>query len=163
MKFSSIKEYFYKLQSMCYACMLLPLAVMILLYAIPRALSSGFFMNDKELIQWLLIAFPVFVLIELTTVHWVIHILLKRMITMPGMGDRLDKYVSVVVIRTATGVMMSLLMLLGLYSTGDVFFTGYAVAMLGIVFLQRPTPAGVVSDLKLRGSEKELILKGELV
>ncbi len=163
MKFSSIKEYFYKLQSMCYALSLFPLAAMIALYAVPEALSAPFIIADAETVYWLQLVLPVVALIELTTVHWVIRVKLNKIIPMPSLGDRLDQFVPLAFIRTVTAVVASLLMLVALFLTGNIWFTGYAVALLLIVFLQRPTPTAVVSQLQLRGNEKELILKGELV
>ena len=163
MKFSSIKEFFYKLQSMCYAFLLLPLGILIALYAIPQRIITPFWIEDEYTVFLLRVLFPVIAIVELTTVHWVIRAKLKTISTLPGLGDRLDKYVALAFLRTGSAVFVSLLMLIGLFLTGDVWFTGYAVTMLVIIFLQRPTPSGVSSQLQLRGNEKELILKGELV
>lgn len=163
MKFSSIKEFFYKLQSMCYAFLLLPLGILIALYAVPQQLFIPFWIEDENVIQLLRIGFPIVALIELTTVHWVIRTKLKTISTLPSLGDRLDRYVPLAFIRTGSAVALSLLMLIGLFLTGDVWFTGYTVTILLIVFLQRPTPGTVSRHLQLRGNEKELILKGELV
>jgi hypothetical protein len=163
MKFSSIKEFFYKLQSMCYAFLLLPLGLLIALYAVPQQLITPFWIEDTATISLLRILLPVIALIELTTVHWVIRTKLKTISTLPSLGDRLDKYVPLAFMRTLSAVFVSFLMLIGIFLTGDSWFTGYTIVMLLIIFFQRPTPAGVSNQLQLRGNEKELILKGELV
>jgi hypothetical protein len=163
MKFSSIKEFFYKLQSMCYAFLLLPLSVLIALSALPQRFITPFWIEDNYTIMLLRVIFPLLALIELTTVHWVIRTKLKIILTLPSLGDRLDKYVPLAYLRTGSAVGVALVMLLGLFLTGDVWFTGYTVVMLIIIFWQRPTPESVSRQLQLRGNEKELILKGELV
>jgi len=163
MKFSSIKEFFYKLQSMCYAFLLLPLGILIALYAVPQLLITPFWIEDEDTIQLLLTLFPLIALVELTTVHWAIGTKLKIISTMPSLGDRLDRYVPLAFIRTGSAVFVSLLMLTGVFLTGNLWFTGYTVMMLVIIFLQRPTPSSVSSQLQLKGNEKELIMKGELV
>jgi hypothetical protein len=163
MKFSSIKEFFYKLQSRCYALLLLPLAIVIAFYLAPQIAADLFIITDQEMLLLLKIIFPIIAIIELTTVHLVIRSKLKKIVIIPGLGDRLDAYVPLTMIRNTTGIFVSMIMLTGLYLTSDILFTGYTIVMLLIVFIQRPTPAGVVRHLELRGSEKELILKGELV
>jgi hypothetical protein len=162
MKFSSIKEFFYKLQSMCYAFLLLPLGILIALYVVPQRLITPFRIEGEETLIMMRILLPVIALVELTTVHWVISSKLKTISVLPSLGDRLDKYVPLAFMRTLSALFVSFLMLIGIFLTGDSWFTGYTVVMLLIIFLQRPTPASVSSQLQLRGNEKELILKGEL-
>jgi hypothetical protein len=162
MQFSSIKEFFYKLQSISYIVLLLPLAVTIVWYVVPRAADLLILVEDQQLIELLRVAFPLFALAELTTVHLVIHSKLKKIIPMPGLGDRLDKYVPLSFIRIVSSMTVSLVMLIGLFITHDVWFMGYAATMILIIFLQRPTPQRVSRQLKLKGNERELIIKGEL-
>ena len=48
MEFSSIKEYFYRLQSRCYALLLLPLLLLIALYLLQRFASLTFTALDED-------------------------------------------------------------------------------------------------------------------
>lgn len=161
MKFSSIKEYFYKLQSRCYALLLLPLALIIAFYVISRT-GENLFQFDEHLKILLLILFPSIALIELTTVHLVLRRRLKQMRKIPGLGDKLDRYVSISSTATAASISASLLMLVGLFLTGDELFTVFFFVCVGLVYLQRPTPLYFSKQLQLKGDERELILKGKL-
>jgi hypothetical protein len=163
MKFSSIKEFFYKLQSMCYAMLLLPLGILIVLYLVPGLLYSSFTIEDEQTVVLLLIIFPAVALLELTIVHLFLSARLDAISKLSGFGDRLDRYVPIAFIRTAAGVFLSIAMLVGLWLTGDSWFTGYAIAILAFIFLQRPTPENLCRQLKLKGNERELILRGELI
>jgi len=163
MKFSSIKEFFYKLQSMCYALLLLPLGILIALYLVPSLWNYSMRIEEEQTVFLLRIAFPIIALVELTTVHLVARMKLKKISKLPSLGDRMDNYVPIAYLRTVSGVTLALLMLAGFYVTADTWFTGYTTAILLIIFLQRPTPTNLSRDLELKGNERELIMKGELV
>jgi hypothetical protein len=161
MKFSSIKEYFYKLQSRCYALLMLPLALIIAFYVISRS-KDNLFQFDEPFKVLLRILFPSIAFIELTTVHLVLKEKLKQIRKIPGLGDKLDKYVSITSMATAASISASLLMLTGLFLTGDELFTVLFFVCVGLVYLQRPTPLYFSKQLQLKGDERELILKGKL-
>jgi hypothetical protein len=161
MKFSSIKEYFYKLQSRCYAWLLLPLALVIAFYLINRSGENLFRFNESFKII-LRVMVTSIALIELTTVHLVLKAKLKQLRKIQGLGDRLDKFVAISSLRTFASISASLLMLIGLFLTGDEFFTACFFICIALVYIQRPTPLYFTKQLALKGDERELILKGKL-
>jgi len=161
MKFSSIKEYFYRLQSVCYALLLLPLGLLIVVY-FTKSQSESFIVEDEQYVLVLKILFTVIAIAELTIVHLFLKSKFKQIMVLPSLGDRLDKFVSISFIRTAVGITSSLIMLLGFFLTGNNWFIALILIILCIVFFQRPTPSRLCQELQLKGSEKELILNGEL-
>ena len=162
MNFSSIKEYFYRLQSRCYALVLLSVMLLIAIYAAQRFANLIFTTNDVQLIFVLKIALPVLAVLELTSVHLVAYLKLKKTRKLKGMGERLDEYASLLTLKMIAGVSASFFMLAGLAFTADqLFIVFFALALLSILF-QRPTPSRLSKQLKLKGDERELILKGEL-
>jgi hypothetical protein len=161
MKFSSIKEYFYKLQSRCYALLLLPIALMIGFYLINRTRENLIDLDDTFRML-LRILFPSIAIIELTTVHLVLRGRLKQIRKLQGLGERLDKFVPISSLTTAASISASLLMLVGLFLTGDELFTVLFLLCIALVYLQRPTPVYFIRQLQLKGDERQLILKGKL-
>ena len=163
MNFSSIKEYFYRLQSRCYALLLLPVLLLIALYAMQRFTSLRFTILNDDLIFLVQIALPAIALLELTSVHLVAFLKLKKIRKLRGMGERLDAYAILVTMKMIAGDVASVMMLAGLILTGEELFIGFFMLCLIFILLQRATPARLSRQLQLKGDEKELILKGELV
>ena len=163
MNFSSIKEYFYRLQSRCYALLLLPVLLLIAIYAMQRFTSLSFTTEDTELVFVLKIVLPAMALLELTSVHLVAFLKLKKIRKLRGMGERLDAYAILVTMKMIAGDVASVMMLAGLILTGEELFIGFFMLCLIFILFQRPTPARLSRQLQLKGDEKELILKGELV
>lgn len=163
MNFSSVKEYFYRLHSRCYALLLLPLVLLIALYALQRFAGLTLAVPDEETLFILNIVLPVVVVLELTSVHLVAYLKMKNIRQMKGMGDRLDSYASLITIKMIIGVSSSVIVLAGLMLTEEELFIGYFVVCLAFILFQRPTPKRLSNQLQLKGDERELILKGELV
>jgi len=163
MNFSSIKEYFYRLQSRCYALLLFPVMLLIAIYAVQRFANLSFTSEDAELVLVLKIALPAFAVLELTSVHLVAHLKLKKMRKLKGMGERLDQYAALTTLKMIAGVSASFIVSAGLvFTTDQLFIVFYVLSLLYILF-QRPTPWRLSKQLQLKGDERELIIKGELV
>lgn len=163
MNFSSIKEYFYHLQSRCYALLLLPLCFIIVYYALLIFTPIRFLLDKEEAIFLIRFVFPFLALLELTSVYLLTVLQLRKVKKMPGMGDRLDKYAAVITARMAAGVFTCFLMVVGFALTDEKLFLLFFTIGLLFIFFQRPTPERVAAQLQLKGDERELIIKGELV
>ncbi|PZR38002.1 MAG: hypothetical protein DI538_10790 [Azospira oryzae] len=163
MKFSSIKEYFYRLQSRCYALLLLPLVLLITQYLFQRFAHLNLVLLDEEIVFYLKIIVPFVAVLELTSVHLVVYLKLKSIRQMKGMGDRLDRYASLATLKMSIGVSSSVIVLVGFMLTAEEWFIGFFMICLLYILLQRPTPKRLSGQLQLKGDERELILKGELV
>jgi hypothetical protein len=82
---------------------------------------------------------------------------LKNIRKLPGLGLRLEKYYSTTVIRFSLLSCAALLMVAGFALTGSLTFTYLFGAILILFFLVWPRSAKVCRDLKLKGSEREMV------
>jgi hypothetical protein len=163
MKFSSIKEYFYKLQSRCYALLLLSLCFMIGFYLIKHFIITDFKIQDEETKFLVRIILPMIGLVELTSVHLLTLFQFQKVRKIPSLGDRLDQCATLATIRMAVGVTTCLIMIVGLALTESEMFVALFALCLLFIFLQRLNPDKICNQLQLKGDERQLILKGELI
>ena len=102
MKYNSIREYFYKLHNLLYAFILLPLLVFVVLYwQIQGGNLSGPFYLDTMVTQILIALMGAVIFTD-----WVISLLLfnrglKSIRKIQSLGERLDRYFSLTVLRFA--------------------------------------------------------------
>jgi len=158
MDFSSIREYFYKLYIRCYLFLLLPLIVFIFLYFEGQAEKSLLVIQDRFLI---LISLPVLCLMSvvyLTTVHWLTRKRLKLYSTEVGLGRKLDKYSEVISLRFGAGSASSLIMAVGLVTTGNNFFGLFFILILFWMAVQWPSSKKACKALILKGDEYKMVL-----
>lgn len=158
MKFSSIKEYFYKLNNLCYLITLIPLGVFILLYL---KMQEGKFSNIiQDQAQILISQVVIFVLcfVILTSVHLVITKKMNNYSRDLSLGNKMDKYFYVSLNRIIAGAIVSLLTAAGFWTTASELFSVYFLGILLWMAYQWPTPKKMCAELLLKGDEKEMIL-----
>lgn len=162
MNFSTLGEFFYKLYNRCLLVMFIPIGVFLAVYYFLLVGNLTAIIQDEELIQVILIAFPIISVINLTIVHLVAAARFKALIPEPSLGIRLEKYLSAGFIRISSLASGSVLMAIGLALTSHAYFTIYfSISLLWLFFIW-PTPSRVSKDLKLKGDEKKMVLtKGE--
>lgn len=158
MKFSTIKEYFYKLYNVCYMITLIPLAVFIYLYLKLQVVEINSFLQDPGYILIAQISFFVFGVALLTSVHLVVRSKMKRLSREFGLGNKMDKYANYTRARIGVGAFASVLMGAGLFITGSEVFSLYFLGILLWMAYHWPTPKGMCVELVLKGDEKEMIL-----
>ena len=158
MKFSSIKEYFYKLYNVCYIVTLVPLGVFIYLYMKLQAIEINTIIKDpKEILIAQVILF-VIVAGVLTSVHLVINKKMKGLSKKFGLGDKMDGYYSLSITRILVGALTSLIAGGGLLLTGSEVFSVYFLLILLWMAYHWPIPKRMCVELRLKGDEKEMIL-----
>jgi hypothetical protein len=157
MKFNSVKEYFLKLNNTGYQLMMIPLILFIYFY------TQSYFYDSQPLIEpgWgdnLLWVFIGLSIVVLTIVQ--IHTTKKanRIASEVGLGIKLEKLGSVLIVRMVWKAVITLLMPLGLVATGNQLFSVLFGITLAWFFLQWPTPGRVANLLKLRGDEREMVM-----
>jgi hypothetical protein len=161
MKFNSVKEYFLKLNNTGYQLMMIPLILFIYFY------TQSYFYDSQPLIEpplgdYLLLIFIGLSVVVLTMVQ--IHTRKKaiRIATEVGLGIKLEKLGSVLIVRMVWKAVVTLLMPLGLVATGNQLFSVLFGVTLAWFFLQWPTPGRISDLLKLRGDEREMVMsRGE--
>jgi hypothetical protein len=159
MKYNSIREYFYKLHSVLYAFVLLPLLCFAALYWwMSEGELEGPFHRDENMNQILLAALGGLVLMEwiISTFLFVRGLRMARKLT--SLGDRLDRYYAFTLVRFAVIMTSSLALAVGFYLTENQWFTMIAGGSLLMLLAFWPGPAKVCRDLKLKGDERTLVL-----
>jgi len=158
MNFSSIKEYFYKLTNRCYLLVLLPLLTFVYLYFQLQAKKIIPIVNNDRLVIFLLIGCAIAAVLNLTTVHLLARKRLLRYSSEVGLGNKLDRYYEIIVLRVGAGSASSLLMAVGLLLTGHEFFSLLFMLILIWIFFQWPSSKKACNDLRLKGDEYEMVL-----
>ncbi len=158
MKYNSVPEYFYKLHGRLYALVLIPLLTFVVLY---WEMKTGDIEGLSHNIDFNRIFLLVTILIVLT--EWIVSFVLfknklKSILTLGSLGDRLDRYYTLTMIRFSFIMSGLILLAIGFYLTEDQYFTIlYVASMIGLGFFW-PTSAKVCDDLNLKGEERRLIL-----
>lgn len=158
MKYNSVPEYFYKLNSRLYALVLMPLITFIALYWKMKTGDSAIRSQDIGFNQILLLICIIVVLLEWMISFFLFRSKLKSILTLGSLGDRLDRYYKFTVVRFSLMISGLILLAVGFFITEDQYFTILFVAsMIGLAFFW-PTSAKVCDDLGLKGDERKLIL-----
>lgn len=161
MKFNSVKEYFLKLNNTGYQLMMIPLILFIYFY------TQSYFYDSQPLIEqrlgdYLLWVFIGLSIVVLTIVQIQTAQKANRIASEVGLGIKLEKLGSVLLVRMVWKAVITLLMPLGLVATGNQLFSVLFGITLAWFFLQWPTPGRVANLLKLRGDEREMVMsRGE--
>ena len=157
MKFLSIKEYFYKLNTIGFILLLLPLGVFIFLYY--RSIAWQPWIVDQQSAFMLIGTFIIIFLVDLTIVHWVWKAKMNKLKTNIELTRKMDGYFVLTMLKMSVYCGCSLLMAIGFFLTQDSMFTGgFILFAIGMVF-QWPSPALFCKHLDLRGSEREMVLQ----
>ncbi len=158
MKFSSIKEYFYKLNNICYVITLIPLGVFIFLYL--KMQKGEIYVIIQEQEQILIVQAAIFVLgaLILTIVHLVVKKKMKVHSRELSLGNKMGKYYYLSLNRIVMGALVSIVVAAGLLLTGSEIFSVYFLGILLWMAYQWPTPKKMCTELLLKGDEKEMVL-----
>ena len=156
MNFFSIKEFFYKLNTIGFILLLLPLVVFVLLYT--RSIEPGMDADREAQAYSLLGTFIGIIVLLLTIVHWLIQIRLRKMRSFLELAKKMDEYFVLMIVRSSTYTAGLLLLALGFHLTTSMVFTGTFLAIILVVIVQWPRPVVFCRQLDLRGSERDMVL-----
>ncbi|MBL7847211.1 MAG: hypothetical protein JNL40_07070 [Cyclobacteriaceae bacterium] len=159
MNFLSIKEFFYKLNTIGFILLLLP--VIVFLYLHIAALKSIPMIIDERQHDVLLIIGCVFVAVALTTVNLFWRSRIRQLKVLGELSRKMDGYFVLVVVRQGVYAAGLLLLAGGYYLTHSIYFSGvYMVVVLALI-AQWPGPARFCMTFELRGPEKDLVLHNQ--
>ena len=158
MRYSSLREYFYKMHNFLYAIILFPFLVFVVLY---WQLQQGNIEGPLKLNDWyrdIMLAGCGLIL----TLDWILSSVLfwrglKAAHTLESLGLKLDRYFSFVLFRFAIVVSGALTLAVAFYLTENQSFTIIFVMNMFLLVLFWPTPAKVCNDLLLKGDERTLV------
>jgi hypothetical protein len=160
MNYHSPNEYFYKFYARLFLLVLFPLAVFLFLYS---GIQAGLFGNPlpiHESYAWMVrLFFPV-----LAVFHWVTGLViflnrLKSVRTIVSLGEKLDRYFSIVQSRTMFLVYGWLVLAAGYYLLQDQVVTIVFIAGLLSLIPVWPFPRRVCNDLRLKDDERRWVLE----
>ncbi len=160
MIFTSIKGYFYKLYNICYVLVLTPLALFLFLYNEAQVEKIVPIIQQE---YTLLVGFGLFIFtsVGLTTVQLYLRKRFGNIGKESGLGDKMDRYFPLALIRVSMGSFAAFIMNVGFYLTSSFWFAvAFGCIMLWIGW-QWPTPKRFCDDLSVRNDERELMLKSK--
>lgn len=152
MKFSSMREYFYKVHNILYVTFLFPLLLFTYLYLENRlVLSQGTHGVLAYLLTFVFLAAVGFA-------RWDFVRKIKAIRQLAGLGVKLEKYATALIIQFAIISAVCLMLVVGLWLTASQIFVAAFVVSLIILSWLWPTGSRVCKDLRLRGDERDMVL-----
>lgn len=158
MKFSSIKEYFYKMYNVCYLITLIPLGLFIYLYLNLQVGKINAAIQEPEQVLIAQIGFFVFGVFTLTIVHLLVKRKMRIVSREVGLGNKMDRYYNLALSRQLVGATLSLIMGFGLLLTSSEIFSIFFLGILLWMAYHWPSAKRVCVELLLKGDEREMIL-----
>jgi hypothetical protein len=153
MKYSSLQEYFYKFQNVLYVLVLFPLLAFISLF-IFNGLDFSDVVGENFYLREILISL---LCIDVLSSFIIFNTRLKSIRKLPGLGLRLEKYYTATVVRFSFLSCAALLMVAGFTLSGSLTYTCLFGAVMILFFLVWPRSGKGCRDLKLKGSEREMV------
>ena len=157
MKFQSIKEYFYKLTTIGFILLLLPLVVFIFLYYYLGNQEQAITDQQSEIL--LLSALVIIFLITLTIVHWLYNVRVRRLKKRIELAMKMDGFYSLTFLKLSTYCACGLIAAVGFYLTANSMFTGLFILIAIAAVIQWPSPSSFCRRMDLRGAERDMVLK----
>ncbi len=156
MIFFSIREFFYKLNTIGFILLLLPLIVFVYLYL--HAIETDATIIQEGDHSRLLVLFIFVLLIDLTIVHllWILRI--KKLKGLLELSKKMDGYFVLVLVRSVAYSLACLMMGLGFFLTESFYFTGLFILIILLLMIQWPTASRFSNQFDLRGSERDMVM-----
>jgi hypothetical protein len=157
MKFLSVKEYFYKLNTIGFIVLLLPTGVFAFLYY--RSLSTWPPMADPNGVATNLVAAILIMIADLTIVHlwWAFKI--KRLQTKIEISRKMEGYFSMTVTKMMVYCFTCFITAIGFFLTGSEWFSGFFLLLQVALLFQWPSRASFCAQFSLRNDEKAMIMQ----
>lgn len=156
MKFLSIKEYFYKLNTLGFILLLMPMVLFIFLYF--RQFDHQPMLKDINHVLMLGKAMLAVLLIVLTIVHWVWAVKIRRLRKVVELAKKMDGYFVLALMKMSFYCGASFLMALGFLVTGHSGFTVVFVLLLMGTAFQWPSPSSFSRHLRLGHIERDMMM-----
>src|SRR6478609_11399535 len=113
MIFTSIKGYFYKLYNFSYLLVLTPLALFLYLYYQAQVKKILPIIQEEDILTMVGFGLFIFAIVSLTTVHLYLRKRLLAISKESGLGDKMDRYFPLALLRTCLGSFAAFLMNVG--------------------------------------------------
>jgi hypothetical protein len=156
MDFLSVKEFFYKVNTIGFILLLLP--VIVFLYIHVDALKSFPVVEDFKQTNALLSVSSVLVAAILTVVNLIWRSRIRQMRSYGELARKMEGYFVLFVLRNGAYSASLLLMAAGYYFTHSIYFSGCFLVIILVLLAQWPGPARFCMAFELKGYERDLIL-----
>ncbi len=156
MNFFSVKEFFYKLNTIGFILLLLPLVLFVYLYFHALTTEPAIVDEDQQTVLFLVLC--AVAAVALTIVHLLWRQRVRRLKTLNELAIKMDGFFVLVVMRNGAYAAGSLIMAMGFYLTEFVFFTGAFLILMLALITQWPTPGAFCKVFNLRGLERDMVL-----
>lgn len=157
MKYNSLGQYFYKLYTIIFILLLVPLGVFIFLYQrVQLGIQKPIEFDVNE-------EFVFYSVMGLAVLDWLFvtgffYHRLRTIRKTSSLGERLSQYANLTIVRNAVISTGMLLLAAGYYLTENKWLTVVFLAALLLPVVQWPVPKRVCLHLKLRGDEYKMVL-----
>lgn len=156
MNFLSVKEFFYKVNTIGFILLLLP--VIVFLYIHVDALKTFPTIEDMDQANALLSLSSLLVAAILTVVNLIWRSRIQHMRTYAELSRKMEGYFVLFVLRNGAYAACLLLMGAGYYFTHNIYFSGVYLVVLLVLLAQWPGPGRFCASFQLKGAERDLIL-----
>ena len=158
MKFNSVKEYFYKLNSAGYQRLMLPLIVFILYFGQSAFALFQPFLTNEIFVEMFFYGCLVIALVILTTVQLLAYQKIKAIRKKIGLGIKLEEYANAVLKRMNGMSFVSTVLPMALFVSADNRLAIIFAVIFLIFFVQWPSPKRVARQLRLKGDERMMVV-----
>jgi hypothetical protein len=154
MKYQSVGEYFYKMYSVLFLYLLIPMLALGGVYW-----ANRYFLSIDPASRDLILGALITVVVLDWLMAWVwFNQAVKGLLTLVSLGERLQRYFKLMLIRFSIFA-VGLFMLVAAYAISGNRLAALAFGLhLVLALLIWPFPSRVVQHLKLKGNERELVL-----
>lgn len=156
MKFLSIKEFFYKLNTIGFILLLLPLMAFVFLYYTPAMAEPV--ITGEDAINGLAFGLGITFVANLTIVHWVKLFRVKKLKKLLEISKKMDGYAGIFLFRAINYSIFSLLAALGFYWTESVYFAGLFFFIVLVTAIQWPSRSAFCKLLDVNANERRMIM-----
>jgi len=159
MNFLSIKEFFYKVNTIGFILLLFP--VIVFLYIHIGALKSFPIVEGTYEANILLSLSFVLIATILTVVNLIWRARIKHMKSYAELSKKMEGYFVLFVLRSGAYAACLLLMAGGYYFTHSIYYSGIFLLVLVVLLFQWPGPRRFCVSFELKGAERDLILHNQ--
>lgn len=159
MHFLSVKEFFYKVNTIGFILLLLPVIVFLLVHV--AALKSFPTIIDARQTNMLLVTTCTAVAFVLTIVKFFWHSRMKLLKAKGELSKKMEGYFVLVAVRNGSYSAALLLLSAGYYVTHSIYFSGAYLVVLLVLLAQWPGPARFCQEFELRSDERDMILHNQ--
>lgn len=156
MEYNSVTDYFSRLQTKSLIFFFISVLLFLTIYYLMLVQNLTPVMPDESgiLVSYALsgVAF-----LDGFVSFFLVKMLLAKVTSLPGLGDRMDRYAKVSFLRFILLISGSIMLMVALYLSGNQWVLVFYGVYLSLFLLAWPTRSKLCAELKLKVSEREVV------